>query len=535
MPRWLAAAAILCAGAGVAPVSFARADGGAPDTASVLRIAIPGDPVGLDPILDLHGTGKLIAQQIGESLVGYAGDLRITPVLAESYAVSPDGRRYRFTLRRGARFHTGAPVRADDVAWVFREYYLNPERKWYCLAYYDGSGSTEARTSGGKVASVRAVNARTVEFVLEQPSALFLHRLADTSCSPMVFHRSSLEAEGKFGRLIGTGPFQFAEWRKGEHVRLTRFAGYVPGEGERDGYGGARVARVDALQFQIFPSRARAIEALRTGALDIVPEVSVDEYIAEDGRNGVRGLHRAETSWFDLLIQTSDPLLSDVRVRRAIAHAIDRPLLAASVTRGRVPANPSVVPLGTAARTAAHDYALPFDPARSRALLAEAGYQGQPIELVTSRDTYPMLYDGAVHLRSMLRAAGLNVVLSVVPWTEHLETHYRKGLFQLSFFLFGGRNTPTLAYGKFIGSKASLPRFQWDDAAAFALVQAAEQAGSESEERRIYQELHRRMIDDSPTIALFADERFDLVREAVRGYEPTIFLRAALWGVSLER
>jgi peptide/nickel transport system substrate-binding protein len=124
----------------------------------------------------------------------------------------------------------------------------------------------------------------------------------------------------------------------------------------------------------------------------------------------------------------------------------------------------------------------------------------------------------------MLRAVGLNVELELMPWKQQLDQHYRTGNFQLNMFLFGGRNSPTLSYGKFIGSKASLPRFQWDDDAAFALVQQAENATSVEALQETYDQLHRRMIDEVPSIA-----------PSVRGYAPTRFMRVPLWGVSLEQ
>lgn len=238
------------------------------------------------------------------------------------------------------------------------------------------------------------------------------------------------------------------------------------------------------------------------------------------------------TSWCVLLMQTEDPLLSDPRIRRAIAHAVDIDYLAAVITDGRLSGNPSAIPRGAQFHTATHDRHLALDPERARALLKEAGYDGRAIKLQTSRDAYPRLYPTAVAVHNMLRAVGLNVELELLPWKEQLDGRYRKGDYQLSLFLFGGRNSPTLSYGKFIGSKASLPRFQWDDEEALAAVERAEAALDDAQLQTVYDDLHQRMIEDAPTLALFNDERFDVTSAKVRGYEPTRFMRAALWGVS---
>jgi peptide/nickel transport system substrate-binding protein len=501
--------------------------------AQTLKVAIEAEPEGLDPLLHHHAPGKLVVQHVGESLVGYRSDLSIAPALAERIDVSADARTYRFRVRDGAKFHNGAAVTAADVAWVFSSYYLDPKRKWECLPFYDGTGTTEERTAGVRVRSVRAVDRRTVEFRLEEPSSLFLHRLADTSCVPLVFHRASLGPDGKLRELIGTGPFRMGEWRRGDRLRLERFEQYRPGTGNRDGYGGAREPLVEAIEFVVVP-KADWVAALEARRVHVLPDVDYGQYVAARETKGVEAVVTPLTSWYDLLIQTRDPVLSDKRVRQAIAHAIDLDYVAAVVTQGRGKGNPSVIPTGAEFHTKVHDERSALDPARARELLREASYNGQAITLQTSRDAFPWLYDAAVAVGSMLRAVGLNVQLQVIPWKEQLDTHYRGGSFQLSLFLFGGRNSPTLAYGKFIGPKAELARFQWDDSEAFALVREAEDATTVEALQAAYDALHRRMVDDVPTLPLFNDERFDLIAANVRGYEPTRFMRVPLWGVSLE-
>jgi len=502
--------------------------------AQTLKVAVQADPEGLDPLLHHHASGKLVVQHVAESLVGYRSDLSIAPVLAERIDVSPDGRRYRFPIRDGAKFHNGAPVTAADVAWVFQRYYLDPARKWECRSFYDGTGTTEERTAGVAVEQVRAIDRRTIEFRLAKPSSLFLHRLADTSCAPVVFHRASLGPDGQLRELIGTGPFRVAHWRKGELLRIEKFADYQPRSEQRDGYGGARIAQVQAIELVVIPDSARALAALQAGAVHVLPDVELADYRAGRDKPGVKAVVTPLTSWYDLLIQTTDPLLADKRLRQAIAHAIDLDYVAAVATEGRSRGNPSVIPLGAQYHTATHDQRRALDTARARELIREAGYEGALIRLQTSNDAYPLLYPAAVAVRSMLRAVGLNVELETLPWREQLDEHYRGGSFQLNLFLFGGRNSPTLSYGKFIGPKASLARFQWDDEGAFALVQQAENATSDEALQATYDELHRRLVEDVPTIPLFNDERFDLIGEKVHGYEPARFMRVPLWGVQLE-
>ncbi len=496
-----------------------------------LTVALGADPVGVQPAMHFHAPGKLVMQHVGEALVAQRDDMSIAPMLAESFGISDDGLRYTFHLRRQARFHNGQPLTADDVVWAWKEYYLNPQTEWHCRVYYDGSGTIEERTTGGHIQSIKALDEHTVEFVLHQPSNLFLPRMADVSCAPIVLHRESFTADGEWNHLIATGPYQLESWTPGDAVRLKRFDGYVPRSEPRDGYGGAKLALAETILLPIYADRQAAIQDLKDGKLDAVLDVQESERMWLEGTPGI-DIHTTGTiNFWNLLIQTRDPLLSDVRMRRAIVHAIDIEYLAAVLTEGRQTANPSVVSQNSKFHSAVHDQGHAFDLAKSRQLLSEAGYDGQPVEIQTNRDEYPEMYRIAVLVRSMLQAAGINAVLNVMPWKEQLDTHYRSGSFQLQAFGQGGRNHPALVYGKFIGPKDEMARFQWDDDEAHALVAKAQTAKSEQEQQAIYDELHTRMLQAAPTLVLLNFEYHDATRSNISGFHTTPFMRTTLWGV----
>jgi peptide/nickel transport system substrate-binding protein len=141
------------------------------------------------------------------------------------------------------------------------------------------------------------------------------------------------------------------------------------------------------------------------------------------------------------------------------------------------------------------------------------------------------MYRIGVLVRSMLRAAGINAVLNVMPWQEQLNDHYQTGRFQLQAFGQGGRNHPALVYGKFIGPKDEKARFQWDDDSAFELVERAHNADSEAAQQAVYDELHERMLTSVPTLALLNFEYHDATRNNVHGFITTPFMRTTLWGV----
>jgi peptide/nickel transport system substrate-binding protein len=235
----------------------------------------------------------------------------------------------------------------------------------------------------------------------------------------------------------------------------------------RDGYGGAKIAYAKRIELRIEEDRATQIAELKAGNIDMVLDLQEAERALLEGSAGIDIHSTATINFWNLLIQTRDPLLSDLRIRRAIAHAIDIDYLAAALTEGRQTGNPSVISANSHFHSDTLARGHQFDLGLARQLLRDAGYDGQPLEIQANRDTYPEMYRIGVLVRSMLRAAGINAVLNVMPWQEQLNDHYQTGRFQLQAFGQGGRNHPALVYGKFIGPKDEKARFQWDDDSAF--------------------------------------------------------------------
>ena len=248
---------------------------------------------------------------------------------------------------------------------------------------------------------------------------------------------------------------------------LQRFADYKPLSEPGSGYAGARIAHADTIRFQIVPDPATAEAALATGGVDLLPSLApgqIDQAKANGGTvETAQGL-----GWSVILVQTADPLLSDIRIRQAIAHALDLNQIAQARTYGLAEANPSAVARSS---TFFDDSFLDwpaYDPAKAQALLQEAGYKGQPITIQTNK-RYDGMYDNAVMIQAMLAAAGIDARLEVLDWATQLD-NYTAGKFQLQSFSFSARLDPSLLYGILIGSKAKNPARQWDDPKAAELL-----------------------------------------------------------------
>ena len=161
-----------------------------PKPGGELRVAISGDITSSEPGVRRSGDADTILHHVVEALVAYREDLSIAPMLAESYAMSPDGRSYTFKLRDGITFHNGAPMTSADVKWSW-DRMLDPATRWQCRGWYDGSQDM-------KVEAIETPDPKTVVFRLAAPSALFLHYVANIQCMTAILHRDSVNAAGEW-------------------------------------------------------------------------------------------------------------------------------------------------------------------------------------------------------------------------------------------------------------------------------------------------------------------------------------------------
>lgn len=508
----VAGAALLLAGTAMAQE---------PTQGGTLNIRINADMRSTDGI-NRDANSDTILHHIFETLVGYRDDLTIGPVLAESWEVSEDERTYTFTLREGATYHDGDPVTAADVKWNW-ERRMDPANEWFCIPFFDGS-------QGLEVQSVEPADDRTVVFTLNEPNALFLAQLANIQCNGWVASPKNVDGDGNWieDSAIGSGSFRLAEWEKGQYITLERYEDYRPLQDERSGMTGDRTAHVDVARFLIIPDTAAAETALFAGELDVLANME-SARAADATARGATVLSTPGLAWTPILVQTNDALMSDVRMRRAIAHAIDFKQLAAARTEGRAEFNPSAVAQASAFFD--EDFLVwpEYDPATTRALLDEVGYNGQPVKLQTNT-RYQGMYENSVIVQAMLAAAGINAELEVLDWAAQLD-NYLAGSFQLQSFGYSARLDPSLLYGILIGDKETTPTRQWQNDEAYQLYLKTTRTGDFEERKALFKQIHALMAEDVPIMGLYYEMVTDAVGRNVHGYEVWPGDRPRAWGV----
>jgi peptide/nickel transport system substrate-binding protein len=492
---------------------------------STLRISLNADIRGTNPGVNRDDNTDAVVLHVVEGLVAYGEDASIQPLLAGSFDISEDGKVYTFKLRPGLKFHNGANLTSDDVAWNWKRY-MDPKTEWRCLAEFDGRGRSQ-------VEAVETPDPQTVVFRLTKPDALFLATLARTDCGMTgIFHKASVKADGAWDKPIGTGPFKFEEWRRGEFVRLSKFDGYANRrEGKADGYAGSKRPLVDEVRFMVIPDSAAAKAALLRGNIDVVPDVANAD-VKELKTNPDLGQSIAQNMGIStLLIQTKDPLLSNVKIRQAIAAALDTEQITAAVTEGLARHNNSVVPLASTYHTAAHDQGYKYDPSAAQKLLQEAGYKGEPIVILTNK-RYPQTFSSSVLIQAMLQAVGINATLEVLEWGTQLD-RYNKGNYQVMAFPYSARLDPSLSYESVMGPKDKQPRKVWDNPEAQALLDKSMITSGKEDRQKIFDELHRRFLAEVPFVMIYNGVEASAFRKNVQGYTASVLSKPRAWEVKV--
>jgi len=492
---------------------------------TTLRISLNADIRSTNPGVNRDDNTDAVVLHVVEGLVAYGEDLSVKPLLARLVSVSEDGLTYTFKLRDGVKFHNGMDLIAEDVAWSWKRF-MDPKTDWRCLSEFDGRGRS-------KVQAVETPDARTVVFRLDKPDVLFLETLARTDCGMTgIIHKNSVKADGTWEKPIGTGPFKFEEWRRGEFVRLSRFDDYAnPTKGERDGYVGSKRPLVNEVRFIVVPDSAVAKAALLRGDIDIVHDLANAD-VREIKANPRLGLSIAQNMGLStLLFQTRDPVLSDARMRQAMAMALDTPQITAAVTEGLAKHNNSIVPLSSPYHTAAHDKGYIYDPEAARRLLKEAGYKGEPIVILTNK-RYPQTFASSVLIQAMLQTVGINATLEVLEWGTQLD-RYNRGSYQVMAFPYSARLDPSLNYDAVMGSKDEQPRKVWDNLEAQALLEKSMRVSDRAERQEIFDDLHARFLKEVPFVMLYNGIEASAFRKNVHGFTASVFSKPRAWEVRI--
>lgn len=489
--------------------------------AAPLKVQFNSDIRSNQPGVNRDANSDSVMMNVVEGLVTQGDGGRIVPVLADSWTVSEDGTVYTFTLRDGVTFHDGAALTAEAVKWSLEK--TLGDENFPCRTFFDGS-------RGSKITEIGAPDARTVTLTLESPNAMLLPFMAQTQCGGMaILSEASYNADGSWKAPVGTGPFVFGEWKRGESIQLTKYAGYVPHGEVQDGFGGRKEALVDEVNILVVPDISTAIAGLESGALDILPYISPTEGAKLRDEKGVNVTAEPHGGIVTMLFQTNDPLMSNLALRKAFVAALDMPELVDAVMAGLTTPNNSLVSAKSSYHGEVQKQGYTYDPAAVPALLAEAGYKGEKITILTNRRS-AINFDTAMIAQAMLQAVGINAEIEVLDWATQLD-RYNSGNYQVMAFNYSNRADPALAFQAIAGSKAEKANAIWDNDEVVALIAEVTAEADPAKRQALFDTLHQRFIADLPLVMLTNNLDVSATRPGVEGYR-TLQGIVRLWGVS---
>ena len=464
---------------------------------TVLRVATHAGLSGLDPIWTYAYITRNHGYMVYDTLFTRDGSFRIQPQMVDTWQVSEDELVYTFTLRDGLTWHDGDPVTAEDC--------IASIKRW---GERDSLGSRLMRY----IDTMEPRDDRTFDIRLSRPYPPVLASLAKLDANtPFMMKREHAEvpASTEITDVVGSGPFRFVaeKWKPGKTAVYARNEAYVPRPEPPSGAAGAKVARVDRVEWLYFRKPNNARKALTTGKVDIwenppptdVPRLKRNDAIVVEaldpvGQQGsIRMNHRR-------------PPFDDPRARLAFAHAVDqREYLEAIVGDGAEElynACPSFFTCSGDPVLAGSEPLATLDLDRARELLKASGYRGQRIVLMNPKD-FPHLAAASNVTKATLRRIGMKVRVDNVSWKQLAERRLNKGKrkgWHLFPTAFNGLTaaSPLTNIGIRTGKDAW---FGWpSDAEVPTLIEAYAEASDAGAQREALTRLSERLFEVLPYI-----------------------------------
>ncbi|MDO5736739.1 MAG: ABC transporter substrate-binding protein [Propionibacteriaceae bacterium] len=485
-PRRLVAAWLcLMAAAALALTACSSPETPAAGQPVVLSIGATLEPEGLDPaVVNGAGTPFVLLYNVYETLVRIDGEGAVRPLLARDYSTSDDGTVYTFNLDSSAKFSSGAPVTADAVVESLER------------ARSAENVTSQIKSKMEPVASITAADDDTVEVTLTRPSNQWLYNLAGPA--GIIYDPEGMDTLAD--QPAGSGPFQFEEWQTGQYVKLV----------QNDDYWGTDT-RVDEVFFRYYADPNAMNTAMLSGQLDIISNLtvpqSIDQFSDTDKFTVTEGTTDGEVV---LGFNHDNEALAKLPVRQAINHAIDRQALVDAVWGGKGKLIGSMVPPTDPWFEDLSD-TYPFDQAKAKALLQEAGYESGLSLRLRVPNTVPYAPTAARFVAAQLAEVGITVQVDELDFASWLKEVYSAGDYDMSIIAH--------VEPRDISNFAN-PEYYWhyDNPDFAALIQDADE-GPADEQVSLMKDAAQMLADDAAADWLFLLPNLVITTKEVSGLQ----------------
>ncbi|HSW03413.1 ABC transporter substrate-binding protein [Aquabacterium sp.] len=469
------AATLLAAGFSSAPaLAQARKD-------SVI-LAMVLEPPGLDPtVAPAAAIGEIVHYNVLEGLTKIHVDGKITPLLATEWRSDPDGKLYTFKLRQGVSFQDGTPFDAAAVKFSFER------------AKAEGSTNKAKKAVFDNISSIATPDAGTVILTLNNPDATLPFRLGENTAVIL----SPKSAASTATNPVGTGPYKLDSWQKGSAVTLAKW----------DGFRDAANVKLKKVTFRFINDPAAQAAALLAGDIDGMPRFQAFQNLKQfqaDKRFTVE--IGATAGKGQLTINNKRKPFDDVRVRRAIMHAIDRQAFIDGVYEGLGK------PIGSHAAPTDAGYVdltgvYPFNPEKAKALLKEAGV-ATPLNVTLTLPPPPYARKGGEVVAAMLAKVGVVAKIENVEWAQWLGGTF-KGNFDLTII----NHVEPLDYMQYTNTA-----YYWGyDSKAFNDIAKKRSEAPRAQQDKLYGDLQRQLTTDAVNAWIFNPSQVAIAKKGLKG------------------
>ena len=406
----------------------------------------------------------------------------MAPLLAESWTMDADGKAYTFKLRKGVKFQDGADFDASAVKFSFER------------AMGEKSTNKAKAAVFSNISHIATPDPHTVVIVLNKPDGNFLFRMGENTA--VILHPRTADTAAT--RPVGTGPYQLQNWAKGSAITLTKW----------DGYRDAARVKVKRVTFRFINDPAAQVAALLAGDIDGMPRFgalqslkqfqSDKRFVVEVGSTAGKGI---------MTINNKRKPFDDVRVRRALSHAIDKKAFIDGVYEGLAkPIGSHMAPTDAGYVDLSNLY--PYNPEKAKALLKEAGVQ-TPLNVTLTLPPPPYARKGGEVLAAQLAKVGINAKIENVEWAQWLGGTF-KGNFDLTVI----NHVEPLDYMAYTN-----PQYYWGyDSKAFRDLVAKHSASTDRKERtRLFGDIQRMIANDAVNVFIFNPSNVAVYRNGLKG------------------
>ena len=472
----LIVAAFATAGSASDANAQARKDGSV-----VLGIVL--EPTTLDPTTaPAASIGEIVHLGVLEGLTKISMDGSITPLLAESWTIDPDGKSYTFKLRKNVKFHDGEAFDSSDVKFTFER------------AKAEGSTNKAKKAVFDNISRIDTPDASTVIIVLNQADGNFLFRMGENT-AVILDPKSAPTAATK---PIGTGPFKFSAWAKGSSVTLVK----------DDNYRNAAAVKMKKVTFRFISDPSAQIAALLAGDVDGIPRGLLAQNVKQFQSDPRFVVTAGGTEGKTIVsINNKKKPFDDVRVRRALAAAIDRKAVIDGSQDGVAkPIGSHMVPsdAGYVDLTAAN----PYNPEKAKALLKEAGVT-LPLNVTLSLPPPEYARKGGEIVAAQLAKVGIVAKIENMEWAQWLSGPF-KGNYDITMI----SHVEPLDFDRY-----SDPKYYWGyDSKAYNDLLAKYNSSTDAKGRlKLLGDIQRQLATDSVNVYLYQLPQFAVGKKQLKG------------------